>query len=557
MDELNYVIHSLLHVELPFGGGTPMIDDLIQQLRDRNPAVRRQAIIALGKSKDIAALRPLADVFRGDADTDLRELARKAGLYIRQQNPNAMPPPRTPTPSDSGLRRRSLSDISASVRGDDDASDIKAAKRIEQYQRRQQTPLDADEGDAPPPRFGAARFGSDDRTLAEIDTDDDPDDLGAYLDDTPDDEPINYKPTSMRRGRSAAAVGALGMGDDGEVEDAPTPPAISLADYGFVRGKEYTIDKEDRARARKNIDVALSMEEQGKNDKALKTLAAALKLDPNLINDGFFNSVASTITGKDGDEAVAVLISGEKRAEAMKSSQKDQKKKRADQHSEKVSGATSSGLLFELFVFFLVNGIGTALIFVISVQGLVNFATQLIESAAASDQFSSAADSLEQVQTLAQAFNAVIVVAVLLIFVFSGLGAVFVQFFQAAIIHLVAGLFGGRGRFVYQLTTVTAVYNKFLPFLFVLICVISTLVFVTPYALLCGSIFIPLLTMFISIKGSQKIGEAYAFGAGMGCLAYIVSTVIIYVIYFTAGALFSSGIGQLLQSLIDANLASV
>gem|GEM_PF-785352 len=540
-----------------------MIDDLIQQLRDRNPAVRRQAIIALGKSKDIAALRPLADVFRGDADTDLRELARKAGLYIRQQNPNAMPPPRTPTPSDSGLRRRSLSDISASVRGDDDASDIKAAKRIEQYQRRQQTPLDADEGDAPPPRFGAARFGSDDRTLAEIDTDDDPDDLGAYLDDTPDDEPINYKPTSMRRGRSAvaggalAAGGALGMGDDGEVEDAPTPPAISLADYGFVRGKEYTIDKEDRARARKNIDVALSMEEQGKNDKALKTLAAALKLDPNLINDGFFNSVASTITGKDGDEAVAVLISGEKRAEAMKSSQKDQKKKRADQHSEKVSGATSSGLLFELFVFFLVNGIGTALIFVISVQGLVNFATQLIESAAASDQFSSAADSLEQVQTLAQAFNAVIVVAVLLIFVFSGLGAVFVQFFQAAIIHLVAGLFGGRGRFVYQLTTVTAVYNKFLPFLFVLICVISTLVFVTPYALLCGSIFIPLLTMFISIKGSQKIGEAYAFGAGMGCLAYIVSTVIIYVIYFTAGALFSSGIGQLLQSLIDANLASV
>lgn len=50
-------------------------------------AKRREAIIELGKTKDVAALEPLADVFRGDADPDLRELARKAGLYIRQNNP--------------------------------------------------------------------------------------------------------------------------------------------------------------------------------------------------------------------------------------------------------------------------------------------------------------------------------------------------------------------------------------------------------------------------------------------------------------------------------------
>lgn len=61
-----------------------MIDDLARQLQDPDPAVRRQAITALANSRDPAALKPLAIAYQRDPDPALRELALKAGRYIRQ-----------------------------------------------------------------------------------------------------------------------------------------------------------------------------------------------------------------------------------------------------------------------------------------------------------------------------------------------------------------------------------------------------------------------------------------------------------------------------------------
>lgn len=81
-----------------------MIDELIQQLDDVSPVRRKDAVIALGKSRDMAALRPLAKVYRTDPDPEVRELARKAGIYIRQQNEGATVPPK---PTASPPRRMS------------------------------------------------------------------------------------------------------------------------------------------------------------------------------------------------------------------------------------------------------------------------------------------------------------------------------------------------------------------------------------------------------------------------------------------------------------------
>src|SRR3954466_14332009 len=62
-----------------------MIDELIRQLQNPDPDIRKRAIMALGKAKDPTALKALAQVVRGDPDPTLRELALKAGQYIRQQ----------------------------------------------------------------------------------------------------------------------------------------------------------------------------------------------------------------------------------------------------------------------------------------------------------------------------------------------------------------------------------------------------------------------------------------------------------------------------------------
>jgi hypothetical protein len=61
-----------------------MAGSIQNQLKSRDPTVRRQAIVRLGKSLDERALPLLAGVYRGDPDPELRELALKAGKHIRK-----------------------------------------------------------------------------------------------------------------------------------------------------------------------------------------------------------------------------------------------------------------------------------------------------------------------------------------------------------------------------------------------------------------------------------------------------------------------------------------
>ncbi len=83
-----------------------MIEETIRQLQDPDPSVRRVAISALAGSRNPAALRPLAAVYHSDPDPDLRELAFKAGQYIRE---HGMGPGGAVTDRDRAMARGYLS----------------------------------------------------------------------------------------------------------------------------------------------------------------------------------------------------------------------------------------------------------------------------------------------------------------------------------------------------------------------------------------------------------------------------------------------------------------
>lgn len=61
-----------------------MIEQQIRQLQSSDPNERRAAIQALAEGRHPAALRPLAAVYRNDPDLAVRDLALKAGLYIKE-----------------------------------------------------------------------------------------------------------------------------------------------------------------------------------------------------------------------------------------------------------------------------------------------------------------------------------------------------------------------------------------------------------------------------------------------------------------------------------------
>src|SRR4051794_19158378 len=77
-----------------------MIDQYLAQLTSDDPVQRRQAIVALGKSGDERALRPLANLIKTDPDPVLRELALRAGKHIRGLNAQTtLKPAASPVPA--------------------------------------------------------------------------------------------------------------------------------------------------------------------------------------------------------------------------------------------------------------------------------------------------------------------------------------------------------------------------------------------------------------------------------------------------------------------------
>lgn len=60
---------------------------LLNQLQSPLPNERKNAIKAIAQTKDPDALPHLAQVFRNDDDPEIRELARKAGVYIKKNAP--------------------------------------------------------------------------------------------------------------------------------------------------------------------------------------------------------------------------------------------------------------------------------------------------------------------------------------------------------------------------------------------------------------------------------------------------------------------------------------
>lgn len=195
-----------------------MLDQLIRQLDDADPARRKQAVIALGKSRDASALKPLANVYRSDPEPEIRELARKAGVYIKQH-------------------AEVIPDVPATT---------------------------------PPMPKPAAPVGE------------------------------SYTQRKMREMEEAKRAAELAQEPRFETQEADTRRPIC--------GREYQVPKEARERAAKAVDAALSYNLAGDDAKAMKNLTEAISLNPNLINDAYFNSITAGVTGLDGDAAMDMIL---------------------------------------------------------------------------------------------------------------------------------------------------------------------------------------------------------------------------------------------------------
>ncbi|MBC7870897.1 MAG: HEAT repeat domain-containing protein, partial [Chitinophagaceae bacterium] len=192
---------------------TPMIDDqLIENLVSDDVETRKRAVMQLAKTKQREALQYLAEVFKEDEDPEVRDLARKGGLFIKKH-----------------LEESGAAGASASR-----PAPTRAA--------------------SPPPASKNTR--------------------GSLLDDE---------------------------------DDAPSPaPASSRSSYP-VPLSELNISADAEKRAKAMVKSALDNHMRGDNEKATQLIAKALRVDPKQARDPYTISLAATVVGIDGQEAIERL----------------------------------------------------------------------------------------------------------------------------------------------------------------------------------------------------------------------------------------------------------
>ncbi len=471
-----------------------MFDRYLAQLKSADPAQRRQAIISLGKLGNFAAMPALADLYRTDPDPELRDLARKAGLAIRQRNPGMAgvgSPQHSPpaAPPSSPAFTVSLDDVPESA--------------MDPYRA---------------------------------------------------NESIEEPDLDLLIGQVTAAAGIAGASKRGiEALDKPTAPRTAADDIedelrqqGPVAGREYNVPKEERERAKAAIESALTLQMRGENGKSLKLLTDALSFDPNLINDSYFTSIAASVTGLDGNGALRVIIDKGQRSSFVKNAEQTRKQQRNEKHLTEARQNDWNAVVFELFIYFLIMLFGPIFLVLVIGQSLGGLF----------GNFTGNADFMASLPPEIGNFTAIAAAPLLLMGLFSAVGSVIGLFFQGGLIHLIStGVLGGRGTFPNMLTLILRVYNRWVPIIYLLVYVTIAVLFISQGSIvvLCLALPMIVISLYMMLQVVGRIGSAYDYGMAMGCIAMILSNFVLTLISTLIGVLAGQTLSQALIAALGLN----
>lgn len=306
---------------------------------------------------------------------------------------------------------------------------------------------------------------------------------------------------------------------------------------------EVKVSERDMARAKGYMEETMSMMMAQDNAKAAKALMNALKANPNLKTDSYFLSLVNSVTGKPGEEGMAIMRSGEARGELMATAKQNKLQKRKTEHRATADEIGWSAAWFDLAVFAMV-------VAVITFFAPFVF-TQLINNGLAYQSGLSAEKLKEETVKLPPSLSettagiqAAGAVALLGVAVGSGVGAAIGIVLFGVVVHLVATkLFGGNGTLPYMLSQLIPFYSMVIPVFFIWWCVIMVLISVGAglIGVLCAPIM-ALAQLVVYFKAAGRVGNAYDFGALKGCLSMsaasillsLVSSVLTYLLANTA-----------------------
>jgi hypothetical protein len=285
------------------------------------------------------------------------------------------------------------------------------------------------------------------------------------------------------------------------------------------------VSERDQERAKSYTDEALGLYIAKDLAKATRALAKALQANPNLKTDMYFLSLVGNVFNTSGEEGLALLTSGEKRSEFIRSSEQGQVQKRKDEHRAATQEIGWGSLGFDLTVYGLVWAVVTFLYPLVGTQLLGRLATTAKTAAASA---SGPDPSLEFTRSFAQ-FNKAIATVGIPVFLIAALivGVVMVvsMLIQGGFIHLAARLLGGTGTMPNMMSKLVPFYSLMTGVFFIWFCIAMGLISVGAgiIGLLCMAPM-ALVSFYVLFQSAGRIAKAYDFGVGQGCLTLIISS---------------------------------
>lgn len=319
-------------------------------------------------------------------------------------------------------------------------------------------------------------------------------------------------------------------------------------------GRKREVSPKEEARAKGYLDAAISYQINGERDRALKQLAKAYSVNPNLEGDPFFKSVLEEVTATTGEEALNMVRSPDQLKAMTAAEQQLKRERRKQEHLENVNRSSWGSVMMDLAIFTIIIIVFTALGLALAGQSATNYLNDL----AAAEQAYRAGE-IDTLPEIDPAFREVAAqYAPILTIPFSvtmglaaGILSVISLLINLVCTHVAARFFfGGQATLPHLIYKVVSFYNSRLPVLYIITFVLIVLMFAMGGGIIpvVGAGIISLYSLYLFINTIGRIGEAYDFGAGKGCLSYVFGSIIVAVISFVVQMLFLSTIMAMIAS---------
>ncbi len=344
----------------------------------------------------------------------------------------------------------------------------------------------------------------------------------------------------------------------------PDPKAAPKVEVSPAREKE----------AKSLMDQALDYLMNDNRVKAVATARKAFMMNPNLQHDDYYMGVANEVTGRDKEETIAMLTTPE-----PKSGKEKPKRKNSE-------GATDDATWGEALTDLAIYGLVNAAIVIVGMLLLIQLVAPPLREAIATlpppppSEFGSfeemqAQNQQEMLMALSGFLAGAGIVLSIIYGVIYGIFAIVALLIQLFFIHIAATMvLSGEGTFprlirkITNFVTVVSVISSVLGFIFIYVTfnsMLSTTLTATSDAaamdMMSNITGISGILGLISFIGGivvfsmycNRIGEAYDFGAGKGCLSLIISSIMLSALSCVVQLACSS---ILQQAIVNAMMSS-